>query len=355
MSALSSTIPISTPVQLLGGPVRRMLKRALRAPLPIKIVGANVLIAAATIAVALTMHATLVRDPRTVTLLLVAAVTAQLINTALVILALRPLRMVEQVAARVWAGEFSARVPDSPLADREMRRLGAALNNLLDGLMRERERIRHLAAEVIRAQDEERSRISRDLHDSIAQIMAGVVLQLSALEQAGSSASVAPQLREIREATAAALDEVRSVSQALHPRVLEELGLRAALGAIAHSIPPSSGVDMSVIVRGETLIPRRVSTALYRVAQEAVDNALRHSGATSVEIRLDLDGTHAVLEIEDNGRGFDAHDTRVRGTTLGLFSMRERVALVDGALEIDSAPGRGTAVRARVPLKQTVS
>ena len=324
----------------------------LRVPLVLKLIGANLGIALATIASAMATHGTTLADNRVVTLLISALVVAQVVNSALVIVALRPLRSLEEAASRVLSGDTTARVPSSPLADRDVARTGRALNQLLDELMRERDRIRRLAAQVIRAQDEERARIARELHDATAQTMAGIVLQVSVAERSCTGREMATRLREIRETATEALEEVRTLSHTIYPRVLEDLGLRAALDWLARRTRETSSLEVGVTLRGSGSVPATVASALYRVAQEGLLNAARHSSATTVELRLDIEPRYVKLEVEDDGIGFNPRDAEARRPGMGIFSMRERVALVDGLLDMDSAPGRGCCVRARVPLAE---
>lgn len=330
---------------------RITIATVLRAPLVLKIIGANLVIATLTLWAAIALHLTDTGDRR-LTLLLVAAIAvAQLFNALLVILALRPLRSVEDVAARVGSGDASARVPVSPLADRRMASLARSLNRLLDTLMRERARVRQLAAGVIHSQDEERARVAHELHDSIAQSMTGIALELAALEQSCTDSRIAERLEGVRATTADALEEVRSLSRAIHPRVLEELGLRTALQALARRTSMPNGP--AVIVEADTSdrpVPAPIAGVLYRVAEEAVANAIRHANARTVHVRLLIDEAHATLEIGDDGRGFDVRGAGLGRVARGLFCIRERVGLVDGALDIQSEPGRGSLIRARIPL-----
>ena len=328
----------------------RAIRAFLRVPLVLKLIGANIVIALVTLATALAMHGTTLADGRVVTLALGALIAAQIVNSALVIVALRPLRSLEDVAARVLSGDTRARVPDSPLADRDAARTGQALNKLLDELMKERDHIRRLATKVIRAQDEERARIARELHDATSQTIAGVVLQLSVAGRSCTDVAMRTRLEEIGAVASEALEEVRTLSHTIYPRILEDLGLRAALDWLARRTRESSGLEIGVIVRGSGGFPPAAASALYRVAQEALLNAVRHSSATTVELRLDTDLWYATLEVEDDGTGFNVRDAETRRPGMGIFSMRERIALVDGVFDIDSAPGRGCCVRASVPL-----
>jgi signal transduction histidine kinase len=324
----------------------------LRAPLVLKLIGGNVAIALATIAIAMATHGNSLDDRRMVALLVAALIVAQAVNSALVMLALRPIRMLEDAASRILSGDTSARVGFSPLADSDIARTGRALNQVLDELMQERDRIRRLASKVIHAQDEERARIARELHDSTAQTMAAVVLELSAAAQSSANPATAERFREIRGTANRALEEVRTLSHTVYPRVLEDLGLRAALHWLARRTRETTGVDVGVTLRGAGNPPPTVASALYRVAQEALLNAVRHASSTTVELRLDVNPMFARLEVEDDGVGFDVAEAEGRRPGMGIFSMRERIALVDGTLGIDSEPGHGCCVRARVPLEE---
>jgi signal transduction histidine kinase len=348
-AGLGASTAKSEPV---AGPLPRPVVALLRVPLVLKLVGANLVIGLATVAAAMATHGTTLADGRVVALLIGAVLIAQIVNSALVIVALRPIRSLDEVASRVLGGDTSARVPYSPLADRDVARTGRALNHLLDELLEERDRIRRLATKVIRAQDEERARIARELHDATAQTMAGVVLQLSVVERACLDEELATKLHDIRETAAGALEEVRTLSHTIYPRVLEDLGLPAALDWLARQTRETSSLEVGVTLRGLGNIPPTVAAALYRVAQESLLNAVRHSSATTVEVRLDIEPRHVKLEVEDNGIGFIARDAEARRPGMGIFAMRERIALADGALDIDSAPGRGCCIRARVPLEE---
>ena len=324
----------------------------LRVPLALKLVGANVLVLGATAAVVLASH---VDDPRGIMLVVVGAVAVGLAaSTALVFLALRPVRELESTAARVWRGDFAARVAPSLLADRDIARAGHTLNLLLDGLTSDRARMRQLAMQVISAQDAERARIARELHDSTAQMLAALSFQLSAAARDCADPECGSRLAEIRELAADALEEVRSLSHTVYPRVLDDLGLPAALGWLARRTREQREVEIEVDADAPPEpIPPVAEAALYRVAQESLLNATKHGAPQRVQIVLRGESGVAVLEVADDGIGFDIAEAESRRPGMGLFAMRERIALVNGQLEIDSAPGRGTRVTATVPLDPT--
>jgi signal transduction histidine kinase len=247
---------------------------------------------------------------------------------------------------------MEARVAPSILADRDMERVGITLNTLLDRLTEDRARLRRLAAQVISAQDEERARVARELHDSTAQILAAVMLQLGAAARESTTGSLDQRIATLRELAAEALEEVRSMAHTMHPRILDDLGLAAALEWLARQTgTQDESLDVRVVAdAGTSTIPAPLASVLYRVAQEALRNVVRHAGATQATLRLRTDGGAAVLEVTDDGQGFDVRSAEERRPGMGLFSMRERVALVNGRLVVNSGPGRGTSVMARVPL-----
>ncbi|MGZ8379329.1 MAG: ATP-binding protein [Gemmatirosa sp.] len=287
-------------------------------------------------------------------IMLASLMVTLVLNAALVYWALLPLRALESTARRVSAGDLAARVPLSPIADRDLTRIGLTLNTLLDGVTADRLRMRALAAQVISAGDQERAHIARELHDSTAQ-------QLSALEMLVTSSvrEVPPgplheRLAVMREIVVESLAEVRTLSHNVHPRVLDDLGLVAALEFLARRTREQSGVETRVVSDVRGTLPPPVASVFYRVAQEALRNAVRHGAPTDVRIGLvATDGVTAVLEVTDDGEGFDLEAAERSRDGMGLFVMRERVALIDGRLEVRSRRGHGTTVLARVPLPTT--
>lgn len=328
-----------------------IVQRLLRVPLLGKLAGANVLIvlvALVGIAAVRSLH----NPDNAAWVLGIALAFSFVVNFVLVYVALRPLSDLQEAAELVSSGDLAARVPPSQLADRDMARVGITLNALLDRLMADRARMRRLAAQVLSAQDEERARVARELHDSTAQTLTAVMLQLGAAAQASKSPEMDDSLATMRELVADALEEVRSLSHTMHPRVLDDLGLTAALEWLARQTRAQETFDVRVIADAETsLIRPEVGSVLYRVAQEALRNAARHAEARNVELRVRHDATSATLEVTDDGRGFDVKRAEERRPGMGLFSMRERVALVNGTLSVISAPARGTRVVATIPLE----
>ena len=327
-----------------------LIERILRVPLLAKLAGANLLIVVSTL-IGVVMERRLNTPGSAVSILGLALAASLIVNLALVFVALRPLSDLELTATRLSAGDMNARVRRSVLADRDMARIGTTLNALLDQLTEDRARERQLAAQVISAQDEERARVARELHDSTAQTLTAILLQLGAAARESTSEPLDARIATLRELTAEALEEVRSMSHTMHPRVLDDLGLAAALEWLARQAREQGPMNVDVdACEVDVALPASVAAALYRVAQEALRNAARHANASRVDIRLRQDARQAMLEIEDDGVGFDVGQAEKRRPGMGLFSMRERVGLVNGRLVVNSARGRGTSVVATVPI-----
>lgn len=237
----------------------------------------------------------------------------------------------------------------------------------------DRARTRRLAADLINAGDRERAAMSRELHDSTAQSLAALVMQLSVVAQSTNTASrevLKDRIEDARFLATTTLEEVRLLAHTMHPRVLDDLGLVAALrrlaretSAYATNYGSAAGagegrmqetmlVDVVAREGSDRIIPAVTASVLYRVAQEAVQNARRHAGPKHIEIRVWTDGDTAILEVSDDGIGFDPEAVRPDQAGVGLFTMRERVALVDGELRVTSRPGGGTSVMASVPYVQ---
>jgi len=320
--------------------------RALRVPLVIKLIGAHAL--ALTIIIA-SFYALPGVHP-SAGMEIFFAVGAVVLFGALAAVALLPLRSIEVVASRVWRGDFGARVDSSPVADPDMKRIGKTFNLLLDGLVAGRTRMQALASYVIDAGDRERATLARELHDSTAQQLAALVFQLSAASRDCPDSALAERLEQMRDQASATLEEVRLLSHTVHPRVLDDLGLAAALKKLARETASAGDMEIEVVSDLEGAVPATQAAVLYRVAQSAVHNVLKHAGARHVELRLSMRGGDVALDVIDDGAGFDVSEAERRRPGMGLFTMRERVALAGGHFEVQSGPGKGTHITAAVPM-----
>lgn len=320
---------------------------ALRVPLAAKLVGANLLVVTAVVAVGIASGAHVGAVAVTGMLAIVV------LHLILVAVALRPIRELEGVASRVWHGDYGARVGRSRTADNEVLRIGSMFNILLDGLAADRARMRALATDVIEAGERERAALARELQDTTAQHVAALLFELSAAARDASDPVLAQRLAAARDAAESILEEVRLLSNTVHPAVLDDLGLEAALRKLARDASHGNAIDFDVDADvGGARLPRNVEAALYRVAQEAVRNATRHASPNRVRILLRRQPAAALLEVRDDGTGFDltAIEQRLGRDARGIAAIRERLSLVDGWVEIKTATGNGTTVTATVPL-----
>jgi signal transduction histidine kinase len=214
-----------------------------------------------------------------------------------------------------------------------------------------------LLKQVLSAREEEQRRIARDLHDGIGQSLTSLLLGLRAAAEVPTFEEARARLGELRGITAALLDEVRRLARGLRPSVLDDLGLAAALERYAADYTQAHGIAVDVYAPDLALarLPAEVETALYRIAQEALTNVLKHAAAKAVSlvVRREASGIH--LTVEDDGRGFD-NDALLQapgtGIGLGLLDIRERAALLNGSVTLESRPGSGTTVHVCIPLRE---
>jgi len=216
--------------------------------------------------------------------------------------------------------------------------------------LRRRERLRQFGADALAATEEERQRIARELHDDTAQRLAALLVRLKI--RAGEAGDESHDfLEELRSELLEITEGVRRIARGLRPPALEDAGLAAALHSHVRTVADGSPVDVDLDVdRVDDSLHADSKLALYRIAQEALSNALRHSGADRVEVRVRGRSRAAVLEVTDDGRGFDVPEApEAEGRGLGLLGMHERAHGVGGELSVESAPGRGTRIRAVLP------
>jgi signal transduction histidine kinase len=201
------------------------------------------------------------------------------------------------------------------------------------------------------AQEEERRRVSRELHDSVGQLLASLRIAIKAAADSGPLPAAAnDRLMDVQRLADLLGKEVHGLAVRLRPTALDDLGLEAALVQLVDELSARAGIEVDLQTAGlqPVRIPDEVGTVLYRVIQEALTNVGRHARARSVVVTAIRHDGHATAAIEDDGIGFDPEP--VREGRLGLVGMRERVTLIGGTLDIDSEPGRGTTIIARIPL-----
>lgn len=336
---------------------RALAKRLLRTPLFWKLFLANaaVLLVGGGAAVLLALRTVAIgglEPAAAVELLLVPVlVVCALANAAVIRLALSPLSALEQAARRFRGGDVHVRAPHSPVADVHLRRVVELFNQMLDWIEADRERRTELSLRVLQAEERERERLGRELYGCTAQTLAGVLVRLSVAERTGDVCSGGAALREVRGEVASALDDIRRMARRLHPPELAELGAQAALEAHGRHLAEEHGMPVRFLgtLRQAALSPD-AALVLFRIVQEAVSNAVLHSGASCVQVRFETTGKGTVAEVADDGCGFDPDRRLLTGEGgLGLLGMRERAGYVSADLEVVSAPGAGTTVRLTVP------
>ncbi len=313
-----------------------------------QVVAVNVLLVVATLFAA-SAAASLnlsTQDQRTQFALLALTIVLILLTNMLMIQ--RRFTPLERLIERVEAidpqapGEFAA--PEVRAGSDEVDRLAASFRRLLGRIEAERRRSGRLA---LRAQEEERKRLARDLHDEVNQALTAILLRLQAVSQ-DASPEIAEELAEVRRLVNQAMDELLRLARQLRPTALDDHGLYSAIEGQVRRFSTQTGIAADLRTHGDPaeLDPDR-EIAVFRIAQEALANVARHAGASSVEVDVQRLGTHGVaLTVRDDGRGFFPEGA---SNGLGLNGMAERARLVGGELEIDSWPGEGTALSLKVP------
>lgn len=235
---------------------------------------------------------------------------------------------------------------------------GAALVIILRDMSEQHrmERERHqrqITNYIIQAQEEERKRISRDLHDGVGQALYSIIVGLKMVTQANVEADLKNLLIDIQQMTSRALDEVKSMAVELRPSALDDLGLIPAIRSYAKRYEDTFGIETEFdVVGNKRRFHSSIETALYRISQEAMINAAKYADTDKLYIRFRDLGRKIELSIEDFGKGFDLDQIRILGTGLGLFGMKERAHLLGGQVEIVSAPNKGTTIKITIPINE---
>jgi two-component system sensor histidine kinase UhpB len=278
-----------------------------------------------------------------------------LANAVLIRLALSPLSGLEEAARRVREGDLRARAPASPLADEHLGRVIELFNEALDWAEADRARRTELSLRVLQAEERERERLGRELFAGTAQTLAGVLVRMRVAQRIRDVEQGVTLLEEVRAEVAQALDDVRRMARRLHPPELAEIGVAAALEAHARYLCEDHGMQARFLGKiPESRLSRESDLVLFRIVQEAISNAILHSGGSCVRVSFESTPDGLATEVEDDGSGFNPERTLFSGEGgLGLLGMRERAGYVSATLQIDSAPGAGTRVRLVIPWART--
>jgi signal transduction histidine kinase len=220
---------------------------------------------------------------------------------------------------------------------------------------RAEEKVRSVTAQLVKAEEEERRRLSRELHDEFNQRLAMLAVDVECMTQSLPlpEAELRHRLDEMKRHVGELSEKANRLAYQLHPAVLDDLGLAAALRSYARELAKRHEFSFDVTEKGLPLrLTRSVSTCLYRVGQEALRNAAKHSQANRVTAKLEGTEGAIVLSVQDYGSGFHQDLAMKERKGLGMSTMKERVRLVGGTIEIDSSPSRGTSVRVSIPTER---
>ncbi len=296
-----------------------------------------------------------------VAVVVVAGVTLSIVvNFFILRAALHPVSILRMTVDQVARGQPGVRAAVDHIPDPDLARLALAVNNMLNRLDADarlneenRRQLRALSVQVIGAQEEERKRIARELHDETSQALATLDLNLERIQAALKDAAACERVAASRQLLQQTMDGLRKLVYDLRPTMLDDLGLLPAIRWYARARLASEGVQVHIEPAefNERFAPA-LETALFRIAQEGINNIAKHSGARNARIRLECANGQVVLSVQDDGRGFDVDQTtRPDGQLghLGLFGIQERVLALGGTASVDSAIGYGTRLVVTVP------
>jgi two-component system sensor histidine kinase UhpB len=272
------------------------------------------------------------------------------LNFVILQIAFRPLMDLGKVMRRVQAGESSLRARLTGV-DSQADQLASTFNMVLEALD-EASRIR--ASQIINAQEQERQRIARELHDETSQVLTSLLISLAVLEKSIETQEARERIADTRALAHSTLRAIRNLSIDLRPSALDDLGLLPALRWYVKEYQKKCSLEVEFHASGfKERLPAEMETALYRIVQECLTNTAKHANARRVTILLKENTNMVYARIVDDGHGFDYEallKTPIQERGLGLAGMYERAVLLDGTLNIHSVPGQGTTIEVSIPL-----
>jgi signal transduction histidine kinase len=243
--------------------------------------------------------------------------------------------------------------------DAEVRARTHELEDRNVDVLRQSEQLRDLSRRLLKAQDQERRRIARELHDSAGQTLTVLGIDLAQLSQRipATNTELSKQIHQAEELVQKLHQEIRTMSYLLHPPLLDETGLAPALSWYVEGLTSRSGLQISLSISDDfDRLPREMELVVFRVVQECLTNIHRHSGSRKAAIRIERDGTMLTVEVQDYGRGISPEkmaELHTRSAGLGIRGMRERVRQLEGELQVESSSS-GTLVHVTIPLPRTM-
>jgi two-component system, NarL family, sensor histidine kinase UhpB len=310
-----------------------------------QVVAANLLLVVATLfaaSAASSLDLNIDDERLSFALLAMTVILALLLNILMLQRRFSPLEeLIRQIEEIDPADPGAFKAPEQPVE--EVERLAHAFGKLLERIEAERRRAGRLQ---IRAQEEERKRVARDLHDEVNQALTAILLRLEALTQVAPP-RLRDELAETKGLANQAMEELLQLARQLRPTALDDHGFVLAIEEQLRRFKAQHGVDTRLTTTGSLDdLGSEQQLVLYRVTQEALNNVARHAGASHVDVAIRRDNGAVALAVTDDGAGFD-YDTEQRG--LGLDGMAERARLVDGQFEVSTRPGKGTKLQLTVP------
>ncbi len=270
----------------------------------------------------------------------------------------RPLETLTRAAQRLGDEGYSGRVPiDGP---REVAVVGQAFNRMIESrsdaeqaLVDSRAQLEALSKKLLEVQEEERSRIAREIHDELGQLLTALNMDIGGLLKSAEPLTPDQKTmgRRVRQALSETISSVQRISAELRPAALDDFGLVAAIESEVNAFEERTGVECDLSIPDDNVtLGADVDAAIYRIVQEAMTNVARHSDATRMEIRLRHRPEEMLVEIRDDGKGIAAEKVRDRAS-LGIAGMRERARRIGGTVEVEGVEGHGTIVSVRIPLQ----
>jgi two-component system sensor histidine kinase UhpB len=287
-----------------------------------------------------------------------------LINSFILQSALRPMETLQNTVERIDRGDTRVRAPVDEIGDPQLKELAHALNTMLERLAAHtqeieanRVQVRRLSGQVLSAQEDERKRIARELHDDTSGALARVLLNLEMCEDIlpEDMIEVRGRMRSTRVLAEQTLENIRQMIFDLRPTLLDDLGLAAAVRWYAKNCLESAGIQVQVEASSHLgRATPAIETGMFRIAQEAINNVIRHANARHVLVQLNRRDSKWVLVVQDDGQGFDVKGKRrevIGEHHWGLFGVQERVDLLGGTYKMESGIGQGTTLTVEIPVE----